>query len=207
MSDTPPPVRGSIVIVTTAGQSPQTIPFQFNPASVQRDVSARTMGGESGGHSQMVRLVSAPSETFTIELEFDALNPLPNQTQKNAAATMGVFPQLAALESTITPVTAQVEQTNQALSEGRMEIAPYQMPLVMLVLGPNRSVPILPKSFSTVEEQLDTNLNPIRARVTMTAQALSYSDVVSGTAAYSQYLSYQKHRDNMAEYAFVKGTS
>lgn len=207
MTSAPPPVRGSIVIFSTAGSPPQSIPFQFNPASMRRDVNARTLGGEPGGHSEMVRLVSAPTEVFSIDLEFDALNPLPNQAQKNAAAKFGVFPQMAALESTITPVTADVEKSNAALAQGRMDIAPYEMPLVMLVLGPNRSVPIAPRSFSTVEEQFDTNLNPIRVTVTLTAQALSYSDVVSSTAAYAQYLSYQKHRDAMAQSAFVKGTT
>ena len=201
----PPPVRGSISIFAKPGQTPISIPFQFNPARVRREVTARTSGGESGGHSEMVRIVSAPSEVFTIELEFDALNRLPNQQQVKAAESMGVFPQMAALESTIMPATADVVAAQQSLAQGRMDVAPFEMPLVMLILGPNRSVPIAPKSFSYIEQQFDSDLNPIRATVTMKAQVLSYSDVVSHSSAYAQYLSYQKHRDAMARNAFVTG--
>ena len=57
---------------------------------------------------------------------------------------------------------------------------PLPSPLVLLVLGANRTIPVRITEFSVVEEAFDTRLNPIRARVSLGLRALSTDDLAFG---------------------------
>lgn len=205
MSPQPTPIRGAIVITPSDGSPMVNVPFQFNPATLRRDVAQQAIGGEPGGHSEIVRLTGPPIETLTIDLEIDALDHLPNQKIAQAAVTSGIFPLMTALESVVYPLSAAVEQVQAALDAGTMQVAPYVAPLVLLVLGGNRVVPIDPQSYRVVEQQFDLMLNPVRATVTLTARVLNYADLISSTDTYAQYMTYQKRREQLSQHAFVPG--
>lgn len=205
MAPPPSPIRGAVVITPADGSPMVNVPFQFNPATLRRDVAQQAIGGEPGGHSEVVRLTGPPVETLTVDLEIDALDALPNQKMAQAAASTGIFPMLTALESVIYPSSAAIESVQSALAAGTMQVAPFVAPLVLLVLGANRVMPIDPQGFKVIEQQFDLNLNPVRAVVTMTARVLNSADLVSGAAGYSQYMAYQKRREQMSQNGFVPG--
>jgi hypothetical protein len=200
------PVRGAIVVTYAATPwSPQHIPFQFNPATVRASITGQTVGGEPGGHSEVLRLAAAPVEVLTFDLELDAFNELPNQSMAKAAVESGVGPQLAALAGILYPKSAEVEAMQRASDAGTMQVAPFVAPQVLLVLGANRVVPIAVQSYRIIEHQFDSHLNPMRATVTMTARMLTYSDVTKAVPAYNSFMTYQKTREQLAKSAFVNG--
>jgi hypothetical protein len=173
-----------------------TIPFQFNPAAVRRTLQAATVGGQPGGHSEAVQFTGAPTEIYALEVELDAYNPglLPNVVNSGD----GLYPMLYALETLVYPPMTLVDTALSALNTGTMEIAPIAAPPVLLILGSNRVVPVVMQSYSIVEQAFDTNLNPLRAVVSISARVLSYSDTTYNSLAYQFYKTYQQAKESMA---------
>jgi hypothetical protein len=62
-------------------------------------------------------------------------------------------------------------------------------------------VPVHVTSFSITEEAFDTSLNPIRAKVDVGMQILSYLDVLEGNnqKAIDVYVAYQKRKEKLAQ--------
>jgi len=190
--------RGSLVKVDPAGGASTSIPFQYNPASLKRSLQPAVLGGQSGGHSEAIRFSGAPTEVLSLNVELEALDDLPNRAQNAAAFSLGVFPLLYALETLVYPPAAQVEQSIQMLGQGSLEIAPILTPPVLLVLGPNRIAPVVIQALEVLEQAFDTQLNPLRAVVTLQLRVVSYSDITSTSSVYSQYMAYQKGKELLA---------
>ena len=114
------------------------------------------------------------------------------------AVSMGIYPQLTALEMLLYPQSQQVTQNNQLLSQGNIEIGPYVAPLTLFIWGGNRVLPVLLTGLSSREELFDNHLNPIRATVTLNMRALSYSDLDSSHKGYHLFLAYQQAKEVMA---------
>jgi hypothetical protein len=78
---------------------------------------------------------------------------------------------------------------------------PALLPMVVLILGASRVVPVHLTSFSVTEETFDKNLNPIRAKVDVNMQVLSYLDVIEGNTqkAIDIFAAYQKRKEKMAK--------
>lgn len=92
-------------------------------------------------------------------MEFDATDGL--ESGAGTATSMGVYPQLSALEMLVYPKTAYiVAQT--VLAAGTLEIAVPQAPLTLFVWGAKRVVPVQLSSFTIDEEAYDVNLTHIR---------------------------------------------
>jgi hypothetical protein len=189
--------KGSIVKIDSSGQQSE-IPFQYNPASIRRSLQQRTVGGEAGGHSEVVRFTGAPTETFSMQIEIEGLAAADEAPNKQLA-TLGVFPNLYALEILMYPDLASVQSANQALASGTLEVTPALVPLILLVLGSQRVVPVTIASYEVVEQLFAPNLTPLRAVVDLSVRALSYSDVVTSSAAYSRFIAYQKGKQTMSQ--------
>ena len=190
------PLKGSIVRIDTSG--PQIdLPFQYNPASIRRSLRQNTVGGESGGHSEVMRFTLAPTETFTLQIEIDGLAP-PERSPNPRLATDGIFPNLYALELLMYPDLDSVRTASQALAGGALEVAPAVVPLILLVLGPQRVVPVAIESYEVVEQIFGPNLSPLRATVDLNLRAVSYSDVVTSNPAYSRFTSYQRGKQALS---------
>lgn len=188
--------KGALVRVDSTGQQTE-IPFQYNPASIRRTLQPRTLGGEAGGHSEVIRFSAAPTETFSMQIEIEGLaaaDESPNKT----LTTQGIFPNLYALEVLMYPDLDSITSATQALAQGALEIAPATVPLVLLVLGPQRVVPVMISGYEVVEQLFSPTLNPLRAVVDLTVRVLSYSDVVSTSPAYSRFIAYQKSKQTMS---------
>ena len=117
------------------------IPFQYNPESLARTVRAQTSEGSSGGLSEPFRLNGPPIETISVEIELDATDQLEHPEQNQNAATMGISPQLGALELILYPKSSQLILNNILALAGVTEILPPEGPFTIFSFGPKRMVP------------------------------------------------------------------
>ena len=129
-------------------------------------------------------------------IQLDAVDAL--EQGDSTAVQAGIYPQLALLELLVYPGSQQVLQNDALLAAGMLEIVPMVAPLTLFVWGPNRVLPVALTSLSVREELFDTNLNPIRATLTLSMRALSYSDLAPGTRGYNLFLAYQQAKESMA---------
>jgi len=196
--------KGALVSIADGGQ-PTAIAFQYNPATVKRSLKPLMVGGESGDRSLAVRLVGAPVETITVDIEIDATDGL--EAGDAIATSLGIRPQLAAMVLLIYPTSQYVNSTQAQLSSGVLEIAPNLAPRLLFVWGPQQVQPVQISSYSISEDEFDTALNPIRATVTLEMRVLTYSDLSSSNADYHQYLSYQQGLEAMAPSAVTSDLS
>lgn len=189
-------LKGAIVIISETNPLPQTIALQYNPETVTRSLQPQVEGGEQGARSQAVRYIGAPLETFALEVSLDAMDAL--EQGDSTAIQAGIYPQLAQLELLAYPGSQQIVQNDALLASGTLEIAPLVAPLTLFVWGPNRVLPVSFTSLSISEELFDAHLNPLRATLTLSMRALSYSDLAPGTRGYHLFLAYQQSKESMA---------
>lgn len=193
-------LKGAII-----GQDPfnpvaGVITFQYNPETLTRTLQPQG-AGDDGARSESLRLKGAPVETIRMEVEIDATD----QMEKGDASTQeyGIHPQLATLEMLIYPKTALVTANTTNLAMGSMEVIPPTGPYTLLTWGKNRVVPVRLTEYSVVEEAYDENLNPIRAKVTLSFRVLSYNDLSLTDLAYTQFMTYQGFKESFASMGSV----
>lgn len=170
-------VKGALVTLDSSLSTVTSIiAFQYNPDTLTRTLQVQSLGTESGARSEVLRLQGPPIETFKLDAEFDASGRLP-KAQQEAAPQVGIYPQLSALESLIYPTVDWAKTNMQRASEGTIEIIPYPAPMTLFIWGYKRVLPVRLADFSITEEAYDINLNPIRAKVSLSLRVLSYNDL------------------------------
>ncbi len=195
-SRTPRLTKGAIIGFDLMNPLASVIIFQYNPGSLTRRLEAQTSGGE-GARSEVLRLSGPPSETITInELEIDATDQL--EQAQPVAVSMGISPQLSALEMLLYPKSATVIANTALLAAGTIEIVPSDAPFTLFIYGPKRVLPVRITGFSITEEAHDPNLNPIRATVNLSMTVLTYKDFPVSHPGYSIFLAHQVVKEAMA---------
>jgi hypothetical protein len=189
-------LKGAFVSIDPSTQAPSVIAFQYNPASLKRELKPEMVGGEEGDRSLAVRFKGAPVETISVEVEIDATDRL--ESGEATAVAMGIHPQLAALELLVYPQSATIISQENLLASGVIEIAPLIAPRTLFVWGTRRVLPVRLTSYSIAEEAFDGNLNPIRATVSVGMRVLNYSDLDSSNRGYSDFLAYQQSMEAIA---------
>jgi hypothetical protein len=190
-------LKGALVAVDPLSPPPKVIVFQYNPDTLTRKLDARTSGGgDSADRTEALRLTGPPKETITLSIEVDAADGLEAGNPLTAAA--GVAPTLAAIEMLITPGSALVTANTVLAQVGNIEIVAPEMPLTLFVWGPQRVLPVRLTSFSITEEAYDPLLNPIRAKVDLTLNVLSYYDLKITNPGYMLSLVHQISREVLA---------
>jgi hypothetical protein len=192
-------VKGGIIQVDPAtGRPTRVIALQYNPDSLSRTLQVQASGGEGGDKSQALRLKGAAVETLKLEAEIDATDRLEFPEGNAGTVRNGIHPQLAALEILVHP-TSLALQTNETLAgSGILEILPLQAPLTLFVWGRNRVVPVRITELSVTEEAFDTNLNPIRAKISVGMRVLSVDDLGFGHRGGTLFMGYLRAREAMA---------
>jgi hypothetical protein len=192
-------VKGGIIQVDPAtGRPTRVIALQYNPDSLSRTLQVQASGGEGGDKSQALRLKGAAVETLKLEAEIDATDRLEFPEGNAGTVGNGIHPQLAALEILVHP-TSLALQTNETLAgSGILEILPLQAPLTLFVWGRNRVVPVRITELSVTEEAFDTNLNPIRAKISVGMRVLSVDDLGFGHRGGTLFMGYLRAREAMA---------
>lgn len=190
-------LKGAIIGLDPGKPLSSVIVFQYNPDTMTRRVEARsTGGGDNVDRSEAFRLTGPPKETITLSVEIDATDQL--EQANPIAVASGVHPTLAALEMLLYPKSV-LTIANTALAQiGNLEIIPPEAPLTLFFWGPARVLPVRITSLSITEEAFDTLLNPIRAKVDLTLQVLSYFDLKLTNPGYQLFLAHHIAKEVLA---------
>lgn len=195
-------IRGGIVLVDPdSGQVRRVIALQYNPDTLSRSLQPQTVSDDGHDRSQALRLKGPPIETIKLDAEIDAIEQLEFPDQNPTAVELGIAPQLAALETMLYPASGQLIANNSLQAGGTLEIVPLQAPLALFVWSKQRVVPVRVTDCSVTEEAFDTQLNPIRAKVSLSMRVLSIDDLGFSSKGGSLYMIYQQNKERLAQRA------
>lgn len=188
-------LKGGIVqIDPDTAKVQRTIVLQYNPDTLSRTLQVKGAGPESGDRLEVLRLIAPPVETLKLDAEID----LTDQLDQAPATDLGIYPQLAALETLVYPASSQLISNNSLAQTGTLEIAPMEAPLTLFVWSKTRVIPIRLTEFSVTEEAFDPFLNPIRAKVSLGMHVLSVYDLGFDHKGGNLYLIYQQEKERLA---------
>lgn len=198
-------LKGGIVVADPVSLAVlRVITLQYNPETVTRTLQAQ--GTAAGGErSEALRLTGPAVETIKLDAELDATDPLESAKAGDTILDMGLHPHIALLESLLSPTVSELVSANSQANAGSIEIAPAQAPLTIFVLSAQRIVPVRITDFSVVEDGFDANLNPIRARISLSMRVLSVDDLGFGHAGGTVFLSHLQRKETNAAKAANAG--
>jgi hypothetical protein len=188
-------MRGALIGIDIFNPVASVIVFQYNPDTMTRTLQAQT-SGENAARSEALRLRGAPVESIKMDVEIDATDQL--EKGDGSATSMGIYPQLSALEMLVYPKSLRVIANTVLQLAGSRIIIPPLGPLVLLVWGLKRVLPVRLSEFTITEEAHDVSLNPIRARVSLGLRVLSYNDLPLTNPGYYIFLAHQVAKETMA---------
>ena len=199
-SRSPKLLRGGLVLLDPiSGNMLRIIGLQYNPDTITRSLQIRGAGSESGDHIEALRLKGPPVETIKLEAELDATDAL--GAAPLSETSLGLHPQLAAIEALVHPLSSTLFANNATASAGWLEIAPASAPLTVFVFGPNRIVPVRIIELSIVEEAFDTALNPLRAKISLGLRVLSVDDIGFDSKGGGLFMGYLQAKERLAAQA------
>ena len=195
-------VKGGIVTLdpsTTTVQS--VIALQYNPDSLSRTLQIQSMpGGQDGVRVDALRLRGPAIENIKLEAELDATDYLefPTKNENQSFVQFGLQPQLAQLEMLINPTVETLLSDDAMANAGTLEIIPLEQPLTLFVWSKSRVVPVRITDFSITEEAFDTQLNPIRAKVSLGMRVLNIDDLGFQHPGGHYFMAYLSNKESLA---------
>jgi hypothetical protein len=195
LTRSPQTIKGAIIGIDLFNPLASVIVFQYNPDTMTRTLRGQG-SGDGGARSEAMRLKGAPIETIKLDVEIDATDQL--EKAETLATTMGIYPQLSALEMLLYPKSALVIANTALMALGTLEILPPIGPFTLLVWGLKRVLPVKLTDLSITEEAYDTSLNPIRAKASLGLRVLSYNDLSLTNPGYYLFLTHQIVKETMA---------
>lgn len=189
--------KGAIVSFDIFNPVPMVVLFQYNPETMTRTLQGRTTGTE-GDPSEAFRLTGPPTETISIDIELDATDQLEKPAENKNATSMGILPQLSALEMMLYPKSSLVIANTALTLAGVLEVIPPEGPFTLFIWGSKRVLPVKLTEFRITEEAHDVNLNPIRAKVSLGMKVLTYADLKLTHPGYALFLAHQVVKETMA---------
>ncbi|AFY34122.1 hypothetical protein [Calothrix sp. PCC 7507] len=193
-------LKGGIVLIDANTSAVQRIiTLQYNPDSLSRTLQVQGVGGESGDRLEALRLKGPPVETIKLEAEIDATDQLEFPNQNSTTAQLGIYPQLAALETLIYPASSQIQNNNTQAKSGTLEIAPMETALTLFVWSKTRILPVRLTEFSVTEEAFDTALNPIRAKVSLGMRVLNTNDLGFDHQGGNLFMVYHRQKELLVQ--------
>lgn len=194
---TPKILKGGIVLIDPAsGAVRRIIALQYNPETVSRSLQAQGVG-DTGDRSEALRLKGPPVETIKVDAEMDLADQL--EIVNGSAISVGLHPQLAALELIVYPSSSQLQRNNSLAQSGNLEIIPVEASLMLFVWSKQRVVPVRITEFSITEESFDAALNPIRAKVSLGMRVLTVNDLGFSHKGGSLFMSYLQQKEQLAK--------
>lgn len=175
----------------------RVIALQYNPDTLSRTLQPQA-AKEGGDRSEALRLTGPPVETIKLEAEIDATDQLEFPDQNANAVSLGIQPQLAALEIILYPTSAQLLANNVLARSGTLEILPTLAPLTLFIWSKRRVMPVRITDCSITEEAFDPALNPIRAKVSLGMRVLNVNDLGFDQKGGSLFMSYQQQKEALA---------
>jgi hypothetical protein len=191
--------KGGIVLIDpTTAAVVRVIALQYNPDTLTRTLQVQAMGGEGGDLLEALRLKAPPHESIKLDAEIDATDQLEFPEQNATVTEVGIYPQLAALETIVYPTSAQLQANDRFARMGTLEIAPTEAPLTLFVWSKTRVLPVRITEFSITEEAFDASLNPIRAKVSLGLRVLSVTDLSFGHRGGTLFMAYLQGKERLA---------
>jgi hypothetical protein len=191
-------LKGGLVHIDPGtGRVLRVVAFQYNPGSLTRSLQVRGTG-ENGDRSEALRLTGPPVETYQLEAEVDATDQLELPSENPTEVEHGVLPRLAALAAIAYPASDQLVANDRLAAAGTLEIVPVEAPLTLFVWSTKRVLPVRLTEVSMTEEGFDPELNPIRAKVSLTLRVLTVDDLGFEHRGGSLYLAHQQELERFA---------
>jgi hypothetical protein len=156
------------------GGLPNIVIFQFNPERVTRTMSLVQPPAPSRGtgSANSQNQPDQPSGTISFTLRLDASDQLAKSDP--LAAASGILPALAAIELLMVPAgSLTINLASLGGGPKPYQLAPSRLPTVLFFWGPARILPVTVNSLTVNEMEYDTLLNPVRAEVNVSLQALT----------------------------------
>jgi hypothetical protein len=197
-------LKGALAVYPeqTPGTTPRLVVFQYNPEQLRRTLVARVPARDAANRGaaleDTLRVQGPPVETINLSVLFNAADQLASARGGDTVLEHGLQPELATLELLLYPSTDQVQEGRSQAERGQVQVQPADLPLVLLVWGKSRVVPVKLTSFSVTEEHFDAELNPIHLKVDLALQVLTYLELRQSTIGYDAYLSYQRQKEQLA---------
>lgn len=198
---TPRILKGGIVPldpITSAVLTSRMIVLQYNPDTLTRSLQVQAIGADGRDYSEALRLKGPPVETIKFEAEIDATDQLEFPRENQTTTQVGIFPQLALLETLVYPSSRQLQANDALQGSGELEIIPMEAPLTLFVWSRTRIVPVRISECSITEEAFDTALNPIRAKVSLGLRVLSVDDLGFANKGGGLFMSYLQRKEQLA---------
>lgn len=187
--------HAALVSVDPLVPIPNLVVFQYNPDQLTRSIHPLTAGAEAE-RGDLLRLRGPAQETIQMDGEIDATDQL--EATDPIATSTGILPQLSSLELMVYPKAA-VAIANEVLAlVGVIELIPTPMPLTILVWNQYRILPVMVQDFTITEEAFDSNLNPIRAKVSLSLRVLTYTDLGVLSPGGALFLAHQIGKERLA---------
>jgi hypothetical protein len=177
MTISPRIARAGLVVMTPDGQQVvRVIALQYNPDSVTRSLQARGAAADAGG-AERQRVTGTATQTINLDAELDATDQLSVAHPSGVEVTSGLHPYLAVLEGLLNPPVDDVLENDRLAASGLLEIVPTASSSLVLVWSRQRVLPVRLTELSIVEEAFDTQLNPIRAKVSLGFTVLGVTEL------------------------------
>jgi hypothetical protein len=201
-------LKGALAVYPThtpGSQPSNVIHFQFNPESMRRTLAHRAPPAPAEAKvgtakEDVLRVAGPPLETINLTVDMHAADQLEDidDALNAVAAQHGLHPALATLELLMYPPTLNAQKIEQQAAQGTVQVSPADLPLVLLIWGKSRVVPVKLTSFSVSEDAFDTRLNPISAKVELGMQVLTYMEFTDSSIGRDAFLAYQKAKESLA---------
>jgi hypothetical protein len=191
-------LKGGIVLIDPhTSRVLRVIALQYNPDTLTRTLQMQPVGAE-GDRLEALRLKGPPNESIKLDAEIDATDQLEFPDSNRTTAQMGIFPQLAALETIVYPTSAELQSANGLAQSGTLEISPAESPLTLLIWSKTRILPVRLTEFTITEEAFDAALNPIRARISLGMRVLSVNDLGFSHKGGNLFMAYLQNKEQLA---------
>jgi hypothetical protein len=197
-------LKGGLVVYQsqTPGPPPNIVVFQYNPGQMTRSLEMRAAPREASNvgaaREDVLRVLGPPVETMNLAIELDAADQLAEPDNNPNTVQYGLHPTLATLELLLYPPISEFQLSLSLANSGQVQICPADLPLVLLVWGASRVVPVMLTSFSVTEQFFDPQLNPIQAKIDLGLRVLTYMELKDTSIGYSVFLGYQRQKEILA---------
>jgi len=206
--NSPKLLKGGLVLLDPDSSAiKRVVALQYNPESVTRTLQSQSVGADGSDRSEALRLKGPPVETIRLEAEMDATDPLEFPQQNGEVVENGLHSQLAVLELMLYPSSADLLANDALASRGTLEIVPMLAPLTLFVWSKQRILPVRITEFSITEEAFDTELNPIRVKLSLGMRVLTVNDLGFGTKGGNLYMAYLQQKERLAQKAVSSALS
>ncbi|MBV9171880.1 MAG: hypothetical protein JOZ81_17545 [Chloroflexi bacterium] len=179
--------RGALVIYadrTKAANPTGMIVFQYNPETVTRTIQQQGTDYDWQRNAGDTEHTTLPLESLTLSIELDLADQL--EWSVDSAIKYGLHPSLNALELLVYPSSEALRNELELERGGKAAVAPGAIPMVILVWGQNRVLPVRLTSLSITEEAFDPTLNPIRANVELSLRSLTVRELRDAGSPWKQ---------------------